>query len=877
MEGVLSGVLWGRLASVRRTLAWATLAAEQGKASRYVGTTCARLLDEVLVADALSAEVVAGITAARDALQRVDGLPEQERRSALIAAGAALEAAVPLAQAGAGLVPEEPLQARVKFVLPEDRVEADLPVAKAAPVPRPPAVRPPAARLDPGLARPEPRAPLPPPPEPVDARLPLGHPDGTGAAPGSLPGVSDGLVAALDSAGLSTVADLLLTAPVSFDRPPLLALEDPEVVGTVGVVRGRICSRALRFLPASAQLPSRRAVEIRLVTPHQQQVLCRWWGAPPRRTDRWQLGAEVAVVGLLRAGERGFLIEDGEPVGVDGRGSGWLPQYGIDGVDDAELRDLVAVALGTTLGALRDPLPDDMLTAHRLLPLDEALRDAHFPANAAGRGRARMAFEELLLLQLALTRRVGLGPGERGQIHKALHNHVGQLQVQFDLTLNDEAELAFSQIRRDLQRPWPMARVLEGDVGTAKGLVALLAAVLVVDNRAQVAFVSGDPTMAERQYLFAEGMLRSIGIKPLLVADAPSHAAADAIRRGEANVVFCTPNLVTGDVEWRRLGLVVATEQQEFGILQPHQLESRGPRPDLLVVAAGPIPPLLLLSGYAAFEVSTIRRTEPVRVACRVFPSAERRAAYECVRGLVSGGRQALVAFPVRSGQDVLGREDAERVGQALGSDLLPGVRIGVYSSDMNRDERGRVFEDFRHRRIDVLIVTTPIEDGPPVPACGAVVVEHADRSDLIRLHRLRGHVGHGQTPGHCFFVLSDNPTPEGLRVVERAAAESARLELSDEDLNAPGGPRTSAALRNLEPPALAWAEMPRDREILLNTRALAHQILREDNALRRYPAFRRLISERWPGLLAEPERGQPHADAGAGAARKRRRRRRRR
>lgn len=868
------GAAWGRLASVRRSLAWASLGQEHAAQARYLGANCARLVAQVLGEPELPEALRGSLVRAVEILEGLDGLAAEQRLEAVLAAGEAIDAVLPRAQVGASSSVGE-LNPLARLLVPqEDGSRTDERPARAPE---------PSRAQDATRTSAPPREPRPAeapretkvvdaprearPAEPVDTRTPLTHPTGGGAAIATL-GVSAEHVAALEVAGICTVADLLLNPPVSFERPTQLDLDDRDKDGQIGVLRGRVRTHCLRFVGG------RRSAELTLQV-GEHSVRCRWQDRLPPRAAAWAPGNEVGLVGALtREGEL-LILDEAEPVGVDGRGSGWMPIYAMEGVEDPAMRDAVAAALQRVMGEVKDPLSDELLALHRLLPLDEALRDAHFPANPSARGRHRLAFEELLGVQIALSRRLGRGQGERGAVHKALHSLVGQLQVQFGLALDDEQEAAFAEIRRDLLRPTPMVRLLEGDVGTAKGLVAMMTAVLVAENRSQVAFIAHDAAAAERQYLFAEPMLRAVGIKSIVVGENVNHAGADAIRRGEAAIVFGTPRMVTSELEWRRLGLVVVLEHTELGTLLPHQLDARGPRPDLLVVSAGPMPPSLLLSAFGSFEISAIRRSQPVQATARVFQSGEREAAYEIVREHVRAGRTALVVFPVRDGRDLLSREDASRVSEALRTDFLPDARVGVFSSEMSREERARVFDDFQHHRVDVLLCTTMIEDGPPVPTCTLVVVEHADAYDLIRLHRLRGHVATGKRPGQCLLVLSDSPSPHGERRVHRLASEAARLELSDDDLGAPGGPRVTAAAAAIEAPSLAWAEFPRDRTLLLEARVEAIRLLREDNTLRNHPGLRRMISDRWPELLGEAPPAQANADTMRGRRRKRRRRRR--
>ena len=195
----------------------------------------------------------------------------------------------------------------------------------------------------------------------------------------------------------------------------------------------------------------------------------------------------------------------------------------------------------------------------------------------------------------------------------------------------------------------------------------------------------------------------------------------------------------------------------------------------------------------------------------------------------------------------------------------------------MSREERSRAFDDLQHRRVSVLVCTTLIEDGPSVPNCNVVVVEHADHVDMVRLHRLRGHVGRGPFHGHCLLLVSNTPATGADQALARLLGESPRLEISDEDLNTARGPRVDPAVLMIEPPALTWAELPRDRTLLLEARLAAFRLLREDNTLRAHGGLRRMIQDRWPELLGDAERTGPAAAGDASKGRRKRRRKRRR
>lgn len=691
-----------------------------------------------------------------------------------------------------------------------------------------------------------------------------------------LPGLHPDLVARLQDAGIETVADLLLLPPAATDRRALLRGDAETAEGEEMVmVRGPVLTRCTRLSPGL----HRR--EVVLVGREGQRFVARWMGAPPRGFDAWDTGIEIALVGTASVedvgpeGQAQVVLYEAETVGMDGRGSGWLACYDLPGIDDREIRDAVARALAEVMDQVRDTLPPPILDRHRLLPLDEALRDAHFPANTTGRGRSRLAFEELFLLQIGVALRAGRGRPERGLAHKALHTFLGQLELQHGITLDDGQESALAEIRRDLIRATPMTRLLQGDVGAGKGLVALMSAIIVAEGRTQVAMVCPDPLSAERRFLFAEGLLRSLGIAPILVSGPISHGQVDAMRRGEAHIVFGTTALLSEKVEWRKLGLVVVEERDRYGTVSPAQLRSRTPRPDLLVMTTAPIPASLTFSVFGEFDLSVVPRVNGNRATPRVFSGAERSQAYDLVREQVRAGHQAYVVFPVSGGRDLLGPEDARRFADALRKELPDETRIAVYASAMGRDERFRVVDDFAHRRVDVLVSTTYIEDAPAVANATVMVVEHADKHSLIRLHRLRGHLQHGT----CAMVLGDQPSDEGRRLVDLAVQESDGFRLAEIDLKVRGVAELLGE-RATEAPTFAWADPPEDRALLLRARAEAFELVRSDPELRRYKGLPRAVQARWGDWLGDedaPEAAAPAERAGTTAAGKRRRRRRRR
>lgn len=918
---------WGRLAAVRRSLEWVRLDPSRLRQSPYLGTNCARLLREV---DALWADRDSSrddLTSAMTGFLSLDQLDDGARGPALDELAAQIDRLIPLAQAGATLLAAAP-QAR----LIRPRHEPLETSGGGEPRPRPQVTASPmpstspdvdasspspsgevAALDDLGGAPAEAEVPeAPPPPDPeapsglsleelfAQARapsrkasaprapetdeervlLPFLHPERGEASLDTVAGIPADVVARLAEYGIESVGDLVYLPPVGHDRRPGLTSLESDA-GQERMVRGQVLSRCTRLNPGS------RRYEVQLDLREHQRVVARWFSGKPRGFDSWGPGAEVALIGVVDTDldldttspdDAPPLVQirmvEAEPVGLDGRGSGWLSSYGLEGIEDRELRDAIARSLAMLLGSTRDPLPNSLLESQRLLPLDEALRDAHFPANTTRRGHGRLAFEELFLLQLGIALRSQAGRPVKGIAHKILHGLLGQLELQHKISLDDGQELALSDIRRDLMVPRPMNRLLQGEVGAGKGLVALAAAILVAQGRSQVAMVCPDGHTAERRFLFAEPLLRSLGVNCLLAADGPTHAGLDAIRRGEALIIYGTAGLVTQRVEWKRLGMVVCEERDRYGTLSPSSLAHLNPRPDLLVVTSAPIPASLALTVFGEFDLSIVPPRRVGRAVPKVFAGSEREAAYALLGEQVHRGFQGMVVFPVGRGNDLLGLEDARRFVEAISQELLAGARIAVYSSGMPRDERLRVFDDFVHRRVDVIVSTTYIEDAPPVDNATVMVIEHADKHSLNRLYRLRSHLRHGI----CALVLGDQPSEEGRVLVQTACDQIDGFHIAELDLQQRGIHEVLGD-RATEAPRFSWANPPEDRLLLLRARTEAFQLSRNEPELRRLKSLSAAVQLRWGDWLGEDHKIAPGEDAGAGdkaGGRKRRRRRRR-
>ena len=692
--------------------------------------------------------------------------------------------------------------------------------------------------------------------------FPLGHPEHSGKSLEAVEGLSEDLAVRLKSAGIESVADLLTRPPTDHERLQLVEVEsDLDALLGEGplevAMRGVLLARWERFEPGKGQ--SEMAFQ------HGEQILhCRFSERPPRERPTDSL---TLVGGLERDGDR-LVLRD--PMGwrADTRGVVRRPIYEIPEVEESEIRFAVRLACAQFLPAILDPLPEKALKTGRVPGLRECINEMHKPRSGLHVGRSRLVFGELYLQQI---RAAASGKARhKSTRHDISHEAVTQLQLQHGLELSDDQEQAFDEIRRDLRRPVAMARLLQGDVDTGKARVALLSAVLVASGKSQVLFLAPDALAAEHRALFAEPLLRSIGLVPQLIPGEPSKAQIDAIVRGEAHIIFGTHALLaSGLPEFKRLGLVVVEERSTFGVVDREKLTQGKNQPDLLVVTSVPIPTSLAFTLFSGFDISLIPKEERDPGESEILTPEEREKAYERVRECLAEGRQGYVVFPLHEGVDVLDRERAEILVAAMGHEAFPDAKVALYHGSMSREERYRVFEDFLHRRLDVLVSTTAIEDAPEATNAAAIMIENADRFDLVRLHRLRGHVGGGSTPGYCAFVLSDKPEEEGHRLVELLSQEEDGFSIAEWDREARGDEELLGE-RVSELPQFKWADPIRDRKTLLRARRAAFETLLVDPQLRQR-IHRQLAHLVWP----DERPAETEAPRGQGSRRRRRRRRR--
>jgi ATP-dependent DNA helicase RecG len=653
-----------------------------------------------------------------------------------------------------------------------------------------------------------------------------------------LKGVGERRADALARLGIHTAQDLLWHLPHRYiDASSVTPLAKARVGSEVACV-GRVVAKGV--------LPTRKGLRIfHAVLRDESGVLeCAWPGQP--FLDRTiAVGQTLLVSGPIRFYHgrqmvpREYVIladADGE---VDPLAAGKvLPVYpATEGLSHKIIRSLVERHLDQLIAISRDILPERVRGPLGLPSLPEALRSVHQPTSLeqAEQGRRRLAFDELLDLQLMLIRARTLAKRHRKGVAFTIKRELTtRLKESLPWTLTSDQQRAIKEITGDMTAPDRMHRLLMGDVGTGKTVVALFAMLLAVENDFQAALMAPTELLAEQHAATLTKLLESLDLRPELLLGRLSSSEKTAVRKrlasGQARLVVGTHALLQESTAFHRLGLVVIDEQHRFGVEQRAALIGKGAAPDVLLLTATPIPRSLALTLYGDLDVSTLRERPPGRGAVRtaVRTAGQREKVLEFVEGECAAGRQAYVVLPVIEESERADLRAATTMAEALAG-RWPHFPVGLVHGRLKPDDRDAVMRRFRAGEIRVLVATTVIEVGIDVANASVMLIEHPDRFGLAQLHQLRGRVGRGAAQSYC-VLMADGTVPERLRAFAATedGFEIAELDLKERGMGDLIGARQSGGFE------VRHARLPDDEALLGRARALATDLIAADPALQR-------------------------------------------
>ncbi|MFH1429647.1 MAG: ATP-dependent DNA helicase RecG [Candidatus Margulisiibacteriota bacterium] len=502
-----------------------------------------------------------------------------------------------------------------------------------------------------------------------------------------------------------------------------------------------------------------------------------------------------------------------------------VPTYGLtEGLSQKKMRQIAASVIENFLPLLEDLFPAEYIKKYRLIPLHQAISSFHYPEGRAEWKQAhdRLVFDEFFLFYIRLfsvrddlVKEEGISFDLAGELY-------GKYLQALPFILTGAQQRVIDEIRRDMQKPHVMNRLVQGDVGSGKTEVAIAAILTAVENGYQAAVMAPTEILAEQHYNKMITAFRQLGIEcRLVVSGLKSQEKKDAlhaIKHGDVQVAIGTHALIQDQVEFHKMGLVVIDEQHRFGVKQREALKQKGANPDFLVMTATPIPRTLALTVYGDLDKSIIDEMPPGRKPVKTSFNPQTTKLYSFIRQQVQLGRQAYIVYPLVEETEKSDLKAATESAEHLQRSVFPDLKIGLVHGKLKKEEKESVIHQFRNGDIHILVSTTVIEVGVDVPNASIMVIEEAERFGLSQLHQLRGRVGRGREYSHC-FLMGRPKTEDAWKRLKAMQNTSNGFEIAEYDLQI-RGPGEFLGTRQSGLPAFKVADLLKDEKVLLKVKA---------------------------------------------------------
>jgi ATP-dependent DNA helicase RecG len=661
----------------------------------------------------------------------------------------------------------------------------------------------------------------------------------------SLRGVGEKKVSVLNAIGITTIGDMLGYYPRRYiDRSsvrPIVSLKADEEVTVVA----KVVSMGVK--------KGRRNRFILVVSDDTHYLSCIWFS----KTVYWQkifsVGEWLALSGKVALfGGPQMIHPEFDRLGADGEGDfihtgKIIPLYPSSealtklGFDSRGFRRLIAQILKDAKGKMPEILPAAVVKRQKLLPWAEAIRHIHFPSDflSLEKAQQRIKFDEFFFIELLIgLRKQQLGKRTDGISFTRVGDLVRLLVQQLPFELTNAQKRVLHEIRADMKKSNPMNRLLQGDVGSGKTIVAIITMLIALENGYQAALMAPTEILAEQHYLNIHRLLESLGVHTVLLIGAQPRKLRETvlaqIKDGSAQIVVGTHALIQESVDYHRLGLVIIDEQHRFGVIQRTLLREKGIHPDLLVMTATPIPRTLSLTVYGDLDISILDELPAHRKPIHTYwrTDKERSKIYEFVRNQLQQDAQVYIVFPLVEETEKSDLKSATDSYEKMKDGFFSAFNIGLLHGRMKSAQKDEVMQAFKSGYYRLLVSTTVIEVGVDVANATIMVVEHSERFGLTQLHQLRGRVGRGDKQSYCILIAYGEISPDARRRMETLVETTDGFKIAEVDLEL-RGPGEFFGTRQHGLPELKLADVTLDVGLLLAGRDEAFKLATVDPQLR--------------------------------------------
>ncbi|MFA5255936.1 MAG: ATP-dependent DNA helicase RecG [Candidatus Omnitrophota bacterium] len=668
--------------------------------------------------------------------------------------------------------------------------------------------------------------------------------------------------------GLNTIEDILYYLPKRYeDRSSVTAIKDLKP-GQSMTIQGEISALNSRTARSGA------VIFQAVVTDATGSMHAIWFNQPYLR-DILKAGDKVILYGKVEIYDRLQMVQPEYEIVEDkqitqekinslniGR---IVPVYPLTAeLTQRFLRSMIFKALAEYVKFAIERLPTYIIARQKLVDIKFALRNIHFPTNFQMLEKAykRIVFEEFFILQLALAiRKKGRAPDEAAFGHSMTAGELSgsfKNALLFELTAGQKKAVA--QIERDMSGAKPMNRLLEGDVGSGKTVVAAHALVLAVQNGFQGVIMAPTEVLARQHFIYLSELLMPLGINVVLLIggmDAKTRERIySEIKYGKADIAVGTHAVIQEAVEFRNLGLIVIDEQHKFGVAQRAILRRKGLNPHVLIMTATPIPRTLALTVYGDLDISTIKELPKGRKPITTYwvEEEKRGEMYSFIKEELANGRQAYVVCPLiesrKSHRGGGAEQGAVDIFEKLKNEIFTGYKVGLLHGKMSSKEKDRVMKDFKKKNIDLLVSTVVIEVGIDIPNASVMLIENADRFGLSQLHQLRGRIGRGGYESYC-ILLADPRTDDGAERLKAIEGTLDGFEIAEVDMDQ-RGPGEMFGTRQHGLPEIRFGNLAKDFGIMELARTEAFALIEKDPGLseERHQLLKKSLYDRFRGRL---------------------------